>query len=377
MLSVASSSIDDSRGAIRAVFAKLDLSSLAGVLLFCSSRYALEQIATETQRYEPPCTIIGCTTAGEIGRQGFADGALIAIGFPASDFTLNATRFDQLDEFDPVGVKVTVERLVVEARAESARLGDRLHRVALLLIDGLSHREELFAHALQNCLGPTPLIGGSAGDNMAFRQTGILHKGVFRRDSAALAILTSRRSLQPFCRSYGVAGKARAIVTRADPVTRRVYELNGENAALEYARLVGVASGDLSPMVFAAHPLMVRVAGHHYARSVQSRGDDGSLVFQSAIARGLVTHVGSSQPMPAALLETLESVRSEIGPLGGVLVFDDIQNKVAAKLAGDTERLARLYAENGFVGFHSYGEQFRELHLNRSIVGVAIGAAPQ
>lgn len=350
---------------------------MAGVLLFCSSRYALEQIALESRRYEPGCTIIGCTTAGEINSQGFTSGAITAVGFPAADFSLKATRFDRLDEFDPVGVKVAVERLVLESRAESLRLGDRLHRVALLLIDGLSHREELFAHALQNCLGPTPLIGGSAGDDLAFRRTGLLHKGAFRNDSATLAILTSRLPLKPFCQSHGVAGTGRAIITRADPVTRRVYELNGETAALEYARLVGVAPTDLSASVFARHPLMVRVAGQHHARSVQRRDDDGSLVFQSAIARGLVTHVGYFQDTQAALTDTLTSLRSEIGPLDAILVFDDVQNKIAAGIVAATGELARLYAEKALVGFHTYGEQFRELHLNRSTVGVAIGRDSQ
>jgi hypothetical protein len=375
MCRVASTAIDDPRLATRTVLSQLDLSSLAGVILLCSSSYALDLVAAEITRRPHDCTIIGCTTAGNITVQGFAQNTLTAIGFSADDFSLEAIRFDHLDEFEPLSVKLAVERLVMESREKSARLGDRLNRVALLLIDGLSHREEMFAHALQNCLGPVPLIGGSAADGMALQRCCVLYDGAFRDDCATLAILASRRPMKVFCQRYGAPTSGRAIITRADPVARRVREINGEVAAFEYARLLGISRQALSPAVFAAHPLMIRIGGQYYARSVQSQADDGSLVFQSAVARGLVTSVGSLHDPVAALADTMRSVQEELGQVDAMLVFDDVMNREAARSGDYLERLERLYAGHGLIGFHTYGEQFRELHLNQSLVGLAVGSA--
>lgn len=373
MTRVASTAIDDPKLAIRAIFAELKVSTLSGIVLFCSSRYALDQVAAEAAKQRSDLTIIGCTSAGEITPDGIASGTMTAVGFPTSEFRLKAMRFEDLDNFDPVAAKLSVERLVMDTRAETATLVGYLSRVALLFIDGLSHREELFAHALQNCLGSTPLIGASSGGDLEFRHTSLLYDGVFRNDCAILAILSSTKPLKPFCQRYQAPGSRLAIITRADPVARRVYEINGENAAVEYARLVGIETGGLSPAIFAANPLMVRVAGQHYARSIQRHDKDGSLVFQSAIARGLVTRIGQTEDIAAALDDAIRSLRAEVGGTDSILVFDDIHNKIESSRAGYLDRVGRMYTDNGIVGFNSYGEQFKELHLNQSVVGVAIG----
>ena len=45
----------------------------------------------------------------------------------------------------------------------------------LLLIDGLSMREEQVTRALQHSLETIPLIGGSAGDGLKFSRTHVYH----------------------------------------------------------------------------------------------------------------------------------------------------------------------------------------------------------
>src|SRR6185437_10600955 len=59
---------------------------------------------------------------------------------------------------------------------------------ALLLIDGLSVREEQVVSAVAATLGDTPLVGGSAGDDLNFRRTWILYGGRFVTNAAALLL---------------------------------------------------------------------------------------------------------------------------------------------------------------------------------------------
>jgi hypothetical protein len=221
-----------------------------------------------------------------------------------------------------------------------------------------------------------PMVGGSAGDGMAFRATHVLHDGRFRSDCAVLALLTSRRALKPFRNHYHRAGEKLAVVTRVDPSTRKVQELNGEPAALEYAALVGVGVDELSAEVFAEYPFMVRVGGEYYARAIMCAEVDGSLVFHSAITRGLVLRLGHAAERIVSLTTELEESSGGASKWDAVLAFDSVQNWIETEAAGQSPALREIHGRHRFVGFHTYGEQFRELHLNRGLVGLAIGKQP-
>ncbi len=86
----------------------------------------------------------------------------------------------------------------------------------------------------------------------------------------------------------------RMVVTRAVPEERLVLEINGSPAAEEYARLVKVPVGELSPMVFAAESVLVRngisitcgdPADSRRARAHLLSAIDDGLLFASAAAR--------------------------------------------------------------------------------------------
>ena len=47
-------------------------------------------------------------------------------------------------------------------------------------------------------------------------------------------------------------------------------------------------------MVFATHPLLVRLGGAEHVRSIQKANPDGSLTFYSAIDEGLVLTLARS-----------------------------------------------------------------------------------
>jgi tRNA 2-selenouridine synthase len=78
------------------------------------------------------------------------------------------------------------------------------------------------------------------------------------------------------------------VVTGADPARRIVHQINAEPAALEYARILGKDPAQMTPFTFAAHPVLVRVGGQHYVRSIRQVAENDELVFFSAIDEGLV-----------------------------------------------------------------------------------------
>jgi hypothetical protein len=264
-----------------------------------------------------------------------------------------------------------VAELVAEVTAKAAHLAPSPDLAGLLLIDGLSCREELLTHTMRHLLEEIPMVGGSAGDGMRFRETHLLHGGTIGGDRAVLVLLASRRPLRVFRSSHHAAGERLAVITRADTAARKALELNGEPAAAEYARLTGVET--LCDRTFAAHPMMVRAGGDYHARAVMRAESDGALAFHSAIERGLVLRIGHSTGMLDRLAAALDRCGENEAGLDAVIVFDSVQNRIEAEAAGLSDDLLAIYRRDRFVGFHTYGEQYRDLHLNRNVLGLAIG----
>lgn len=359
----------DPAAAAAALVAALGTADLSGIMVFASRIDALRAFAAAVRDSGWRGPLTGCTTAGEITPWG-RSGSIAAVGFPAADFHLEVRRFDGLLGFDPVAAHRAVAEAVAEGTPSLERLGGDAHRAAVLLIDGLSCREELVTHTMRHLLGDISMVGGSAGDEMRFGATHLLHDDVLRSDSALLAILWSRHPLRLFRAECHEAGDVLAVITRVDPAARIAFELNGEPAADEYARLVGVAPDRLGPEVFAAHPFMVRVGGRYYARAPMRVLADRGLVFHSAIERGLALRLGHSTGLMPTLRRSLDQWSGLA--VDAVLAFDSVHNRIEAESTGCSAELDAIYRRYNCIGFHGYGEQYRDLHLNRNFAGLAI-----
>lgn len=370
---VAWTSIDDPREAAQHLFRELDPPTLAGVLLFCSSRYPLNELAEAINGCSEGLTVIGCTSSGEITSEGTAEGTITAIGFPASHFRLTAVRFDDLDAFEEGEAQSVVRGLVGNAVEASRALGPNVHRAAIFLVDGLSHREEMLTVTVQDALGDIPLIGGSSGDGLAFRETFIFEDGAFRRDSALVAILSSSRAMKVFRTQHYRPGDIKMVITGADPVGRVVTEINAEPAAEEYARLTGVTVDQLGPSVFSAHPPMVRAGGEYYVRSIQTANPDGSLTFYCAIDEGVVLTLGEGSDIIDGLGKLFDQLDGAVGGIDRIIGFDCVLNKVEIEQRQLTRKVSSLMVDNRVTGFNTYGEQFHALHVNQTFSGLAIG----
>jgi hypothetical protein len=374
-LRVSSTRLDDPELAVRALFGELDLPTLGGAVLFCSSRYALDALADAIAARAEGITIVGCTSSGEITPKGLDEGTITAVGFAASDFHLSAACFTDLDGFDAGHAQHVVRTLVANANVACRGFGPQLHRAAIFLVDGLSHREEMLTLTLQDALGEIPLIGGSSGDGLDFKETFVLCNGRFRRDAAVVAVLSSARPMKAFRAQHYRPGATKMVITAADPVTRIVHEINAEPAAAEYARLIGTRAEELGPEAFATHPPMVRAGGEYYVRSIQTANPDGSLTFYCAIDEGVVLTLGEAGDIMGGLTALFDDLDEAVGGLDRVLGFDCVLNSVEVEQRQLRGQVSQLFARRGVIGFNTYGEQYHALHVNQTFTGLAIGRA--
>ena len=364
---------EDPRTAMEEIMRQIGDDPLAGLLIFCSHRYDREALARAINFNSKGLPVIGCTSSGELTEAGYDQDSLTCIGFPRSAFHFVSHCFDDVENFDPVSAREAIRALAAIADRDSRQLGEKINHVALFLVDGLSHREELLTMTIQDALGDIPLIGGSSGDGLAFRETAIFDGGRFHQRAGVVAILSSARPMHVFKSQHYQPGASKMVVTGAISQDRIVTEINAEPAAAEYLRLAGHAGEALGVEFYAAHPPMVRAGGEYHVRSIQSANPDGSLSFYCAIDEGIVLTIREPLDRIACMEKLFAKIRDQIGSVDRILAFDCVLNRIDAEQRQISRDVSKLYSEHRVVGFNTYGEQYHALHVNQTFSGLAIG----
>lgn len=342
------------------------------VVFFCSYSFDLNALEPELKRVFGDVPMIGCTTAGEISPVGYLDGSLTGFSIAASHCSAATALIRNLSRFQ-MSDGHAATRLLAEDLAARGHALDPKDSFAILLIDGMSRNEEVVLASMSPLMGMAPLVGGSAADNLCMTGAFVYCDGAFHRDAAALAAIKIKAPVRIVKCQHFIGSDDRMVVTRADPLTRRVMELNGEPAAREYARLVHLPERGLTPSAFSAYPLMVKIGRDFHVRSIQAAHGDDSLTFFCAIDEGVVLRLAKSEAVLPNLAAFLESVNQSFGPPELMIAFDCIYRSLALEKA-QTKRLASdLLAANNVIGFSTYGEQFAGMHLNQTFTAIAIG----
>jgi hypothetical protein len=368
------------RGASRARDAETAVAELSAaiaqpncelVLFYCSPDYDKDALARALQQRFPDVQVVGCTTAGEIGPLGYVEGSLSGVSFAGDGLRVATARLEDLHAFDPLQSGSTTRSLLATLEQNGvAASGD--NTFGFLLIDGLCGIEEIVVSSLYRNLGDIELVGGSAGDGQRFGGTFIYHEGEFRQDVAVFLLVQTRAKFEVFKTQHFERATEKMVVTATDPARRIVTEINGEPACEEYARIVGVEVGQLTPMVFGCHPVVVRMGGQDYVRSIQKVNDDGSLTFFCAIDEGIVLTTAKRVDLVENLENMFSEIRTRIGEPAIVLGCDCILRHLECEQRGEIERVGQIYRDNNVVGFATYGEQYNAMHVNQTFTGVAI-----
>ena len=353
----------DARTAVQELVAQTSEIKPDFLLFFCSPKYDLAALGQAIEAaFE--CPAIGCTTAGEIlSGEGYIEGSIICAAVASRRLAMRPFIIRDLRAF------------ASEAKPMEAFSGlYRKHSFVLLLIDGLSMLEEAVIGRINQALnGLIPLIGASAGDGLDFRHTHVYYEGAFHENAAVMALFETTLPFRPFHIQHFEPSETRLVITAAEPSTRTVTEINGLPAAEEYASALGLTVAELGPSVFAANPLMLRVSGDYYVRSIKKMHPDGSLMFSCAVDIGIVlATVKPSRGLVENLEKSLNELQKTMKP---ALIFgsDCVLRRLELQRHGELEEAKRVLSRYPFIGFSTYGEQYFGAHVNHSLTALALG----
>lgn len=338
--------------------------------IFVSPDYDLDAAATAISGW---CEgrVIGCTSSGNIGPGGYDAVGISAIALSGGGLRARTISLSPLTDV-PAAVEQAGPRL-----AELHAAWEGAEGFAILLVDGLSMREDRLAAGLMAALGDVPIIGGSAGDALTFTYTAVYSEGQFLPDTATLTMVTLDAPFELFRLQHHEPTDSVLVATAASADRRVVQAFNGRPAAEVYAEAVGVGVAQLGPAVFSAHPLVLQAAGGSWIRSIAAVDDDGNLSLLAAVEVGEVLRLGRSAGIVEKLEDRFAALADSLGGISGVLTFDCVLRRLEFEEHALNDQMGEILARNGASGFSTYGEQFNGMHMNQTLVAVAFGGSPQ
>lgn len=361
----------DAGTAVRDLAEQLGQDDSRLVLVFVSPDRDLDRLGP-LLREAFPCPVVGCTTAGEVSAAGYTENSIVGVSFAGPALRAHVMALGPLAHFDARSVGRAAD--VVRSRLELAAEFDHTRLCGLLFVDGLSMREEQITALLHESFPGLCLAGGSAGDGGRYVRTHVLIDGCFRSDHAVAAIIESAVPFELFRIQHFRPTERKVVITACDPERRRVYEIDGGPAPEEYARAVGVAEPAHVERALATHPLMLRIGGEYFVRSIQRVHEDDSLSFFCAIDEGLVLTVAEGGDIVDALRAGFDDLRQRIPEPIVVLGFDCVLRRMEIERKGLRAEVERIFGTLPIAGFSTYGEQFNAVHINQTFVGLAFGS---
>lgn len=310
------------------------------------------------------CAVAGCSSAGEIGAAGYVSGTVQAIALPRDSFRVRPVVLrDQ--------AHVPVSDWQAALRAAQAELPPRPGRAqfGLVLADGTASQEDVLVAALAAVFPDLPIVGGTAGDGLAFGPTAQVLDGRALPGAALFLLVDTALRVAEVAFAPFAPTDRRAVVTAADAAGRTILELNAEPAAEEYARLAGLAADRMGPADFARHPLLLRTGRRHHVRAISGPTAAGGLRLMSGIETGTVLTLGRAGALTEGFAAVIEALPR---PPLMVLGFDCILRRLAIERAGEAAAMSALFRRFRVAGFNTYGEQHCGMHVNQTFVGLAL-----
>lgn len=349
----------DTRTAMAELAGGLGGHDLSLVVVFFSAAHDAATVAAQAQSLWPQAQCIGCSTAGELINGAMTDGAMVAMGL-GRDLVPEVSIAVVDDMHDSARVDAACRSLgaVLDADLDS--------HVGIVLLDGMSGAEELVLDRLGD-LTNLPFIGGSAGDDLAFKATSVIAQGKVWRNAAVLAVLHVPKGYRVIkTQSFCLAGK-KLVPTRVDAQKREVLEFDGQPARQAYMAAVGASSTEDAVAHFMSHPVGLMADGDPYVRSPQTFDGD-ALKFYCAVSEGMELELLQSTDIIADTRQAVADSNQD-GRVAGLLNFNCILRTLELKAKNLTQAYADAFPVP-MVGFSTYGEA-NIGHINQTATMIA------
>jgi hypothetical protein len=336
------------------------------VTYFVSSNYDQKKIAYEIKKYFPKACVIGASSSGEITTGKMLNSSCVAMAFDHHsvekchiELCLDITNQDMVRE--------TLESFQTDYNI-SLSTPSQGEYVGLLLIDGLRKAEEKVMETLSK-FTTIPFVGGSAGDDLHFKETYVHFNGFSFTNAAIFALIKPVKGFDIIkTQSFRLLHK-QLTATKVDESNRTVIEFDNKPAVIAYAEALGVIPEEL-PEYFMSNPVGLMIDGSIFVRSPQMLNGD-SVVFYCAVKQGMKVELLKSSSIIEDTSKEVNKTIANISNPAGLINFNCILRTLELEQNNKTEEYGALFSNIPTVGFSTYGEQLKG-HINQTATMVVI-----
>jgi hypothetical protein len=344
----------------------------AAVMYFASSRYHPEELAAPFAAAFPEAAVIGCSTAGEFTDTVSTTGGISAVAIPHGVIGGAIATLGDLSVDVAAGTSAAIGR-IESSLSMPLRDLDPAEHLGFVLIDGMNQAEEAVNEALGDAAPLLDIVGGSAGDDLAFERTWVAAGDRFSYQGVALMVCHVEVPFRVVktCAVHPTGVTLR--ITATDASKRVVTEFDGRPAAQVYAEAVGVAPESLDSSVFMRFPLGQIISGEPWVRSPSALVEGGGIRFLAQIPLGMdVSLMGTADLVGGTRQALMEANRSLRGYTSGGVMFNCILRRLELDALGASQGFLDAFGGLPVAGFHTYGETWMA-HVNQTLTGVVFG----
>ena len=329
------------------------------VIFFASSHYDPVEISKAMKKEFHDATVIGCSTSGEIVSGMMLKNSIVAMALDSE--VIAEIHTDVIDLADRKATSKVVIGLAEKFGSKPLDLSPEKF-VGMILIDGLSCAEEQVMEKIGDMVNIS-VIGGSAGDDLAFKKTWVYLDGKAYTNSAILTLI------KPGCKfdtikTQSFCGTSKKLVpTAVDEATRKVMEFNGKPAMAAYAEAIGVKETDAASH-FMSNPVGLIAENEPFVRSPQ-RAEGNSIYFYCQIKKGVELEVLKSTDIIADTKRDIHAIEKKHGHLKGLINFNCILRTLQLDQEKKSDAYGALFISIPTIGFSTYGEAFIG-HINQT-----------
>lgn len=331
-------------------------------MIFSSSLIDFSLLNEELHKTFPNAEIIGCTTSGELTSEGFSDETVVAMAFFEEDsHDMKIELIKNTREELGKKVKNSLDQFSSYFKQPVNQM-DHNKYLGFVLMDGMSQSEEKVMEELSNSTNVF-FVGGSAGDDLKFKETHLFINGEVLTHSVILVLMRPKKEFQIVkTQSFKSLGK-KLIATKVDEKTRRVIEFNGLPATVAYAKELNVPVEELE-QYFMTNPVGLIAENEIFVRSPQQIKET-DIFFYCQILEGMEVEILVSTNIIDDTKKLLDEKAKEKKDVSGIIDFCCILRKLELVNKGLDKKYGEVYPIDNAIGFATYGEAFLG-HINQT-----------
>ena len=356
---IAKSEARDSSEAVKSIREQLSGVDACLVIYFVSSTYPVEKVAKEMAEAFTGARTVGCTSYGEMISGEIGQNSIVAMACDKATM-----KFLQIEVLE--NIKENYSQAIDKAfKSFEDSTGISMHQldasrfVGMMMIDGLSGREEKINDYLGN-LTNVPFIGGSAADDFSFQTTWMFLDGKTYTNAAIFVLMEPANGYITLkTQSFNITDK-KLIPTKVDEDRRLVIEFDGKPASEAYSEALGIPIDELAKDL-GEYPVGLIFDENNYFVRSPKQIEGTAIAFYCLVKEGLEVRLLEHRDIVATTREDLQ----KCGKVQALIDFNCAQRFTELVRNNQLKDYSEIFEGVSAVGFATYGESYIG-HINQT-----------